>query len=145
MDSTSGWWHRGQQVRSSWEGHRREVAAPTQAPRPVRFCSFRCAAACRASPRRSRGFAGAVYFPRGASSPVDDRICSASCLNGRTANAANSRANTAARADGGTDQQRPAVQVVGLSATVASYVAPTATDVGSGPGDFRARACYPRT
>ncbi|CFR96808.1 Uncharacterised protein [Mycobacterium tuberculosis] len=63
-----------------------------------------------------------------------DRVCSASCLNGRTANAANSQANTAAAPMAKVQISSTRRCRLLVSATVASYVAPTATDVGSGPG-----------
>ncbi|CNV48141.1 Uncharacterised protein [Mycobacterium tuberculosis] len=122
-------------VRSSWEDTAAKSRADASASL-VRFCSFqmRCS-----MPRIASAISMASLAPctstRGASSPASmDRVCSASCLNGRTANAANSQANTAAAPMAKVQISSTRRCRLLVSATVASYVAPTATDVGSGPG-----------
>ncbi len=84
-------------VRSSWEDTAAKSRAEASASL-VRICSFqmRCS-----MPRMASAISMASLAPctstRGASSPASiERVCSASCLKGRTANTASSQANTVA-------------------------------------------------
>ena len=124
-------------VRSSWDDTAAKSRAEASASL-VRCCSvqIRCS-----MPRIASAISTASVAPCtstcGVSSPASmDRVCWASCLKGRTANVASNHANTVAAKMASPQISNTLRCRLLVSARVASYVAPTATDLGPGPGMF---------